>query len=569
MLPYLGCMLTNQLTFNPLNLKHVIRLFIGLLLFSTMSLAQSVTVSSPSNGATTSSPVHFVGSADGGGFPATAIRIYVDNQSVYNTNSASLDTLVPMAAGNHFVVVQAWNSTGQVFKNSMNITVSGTTTPGAAGVSVSSPADGSNVGSPVQFAASATPNSGRVIMAMRLYVDSNSAYAVNASSLSTSLGLANGGHFIVIQAWDNTGAVYKKALNINVGSNPNPSPTPNPTPAPTPPPNSPYQANLNATGQWISANSIAPDGAILYGSSKINPYFSNLAAIGMTKNPANYQQVQNWMQWYINHLNWPDKWGVYGTTYDYDYNNGAETSLNDADSTDSYAATFLSVAWAYYSTGDPNAQSFVKTLAYQLDAIGQVIVLTQNSDGLTWAKPDYQIKYLMDNCEAYRGLRDLAQLFGSAFNDAGKQQYYNAKADLMLQGINGMWMNGAWAVYKDGIDRLIGPNMGTWYPDASSQMFPVMQDVISPSDPRSKQVYNQLLSAWPGWANLSFNSQDPFPWVMIADAAAVMGDTGRVNTYISNIQNQYVNNGFPWPFYSMEAGWFMRLNAYMLGRRPN
>ncbi len=530
-----------------------------------MSFAQSISISSPSNGATVSSPVHFVGSANGGSFPVTAVRIYADNQSVYTTNSATMDTMVPMANGNHFVVVQAWNSSGQVFKAPMNITVSGVTTAGGAGVSVSSPADGSTVGSPVQFVASATPTSGRVITAMRIYADSQSAFAVNASSLNTSLNLANGGHFIAIQAWDNTGAVYKKTLNITVGSNPNPTPTPSPTPAP----NSPYQANINATGQWIGAHSIAPDGAILFGDAKINPYFSNLAGIGMTRNPANYGQVQNWMQWYINHLNWPDKWGLYGTTYDYDYNNGAETSLNDADSTDSYAATFLSLAWAYYSTGDANAQSYVKTLSYQLDAIGNVLVQTQNPDGLTWAKPDSQIKYLMDNCEAYRGLRDLASLFGAAFNDAGKQQYYNSKADLMLQGIQGMWMNGTWAVYKDGIDRLIGPNFGTWYPDATSQMFPVMQDVISPSDPRSQQVYNQLLNTWPGWANLSFNSQDPFPWVMIADAAAVMGDTGRANTYITNIQNQYVNNGFPWPFYSMEAGWFMRLNAYMLGKRPN
>src|SRR5947209_5607862 len=155
-------MFKKHTNFNPLNLKNVAGLFIGLLLFSTMSFAQSVSVSSPSNGATVSSPVHFVGSADGGGFKTTAIRIYADNQSVYTTNSASLDTMVPMAAGNHFVVVQAWNSSGQVFKSSMNINVSTVTTTGGAGVSVSSPADGASVGSPVQFAALATPNSGRV-----------------------------------------------------------------------------------------------------------------------------------------------------------------------------------------------------------------------------------------------------------------------------------------------------------------------------------------------------------------------------------------------------------------------
>lgn len=333
-------------------------------------------------------------------------------------------------------------------------------------------------------------------------------------------------------------------------------------------PSGPYQANITATARWFAANTVAPDGAILYGASVINPYYSNLAAIGLTKDPGSYGIVQHWMEWYINHLNWPDKWGLYGTTYDYDYNNGAESSHNNADSTDSYAATFLSLAWAYFSTGDGNAQSYVRTLSSQLDAIGQVLVKTQQPDGLTWAKPDYQIKYLMDNCEAYRGLRDLAQIFQYAFNDLSKVQYYNAKADLMLQGINGLWMGNSWAVYKDGVGVLTAPNFGTWYADASSQLFPVMQGVIPPSDGRSQQVYNSFNGAWPGWPNLSFNSQDSFPWVMIGAAAAVMGDTSRVNTYLNNIQSRYQSAGFPWPFYNMEGGWYMRLNAYMMGRRP-
>jgi hypothetical protein len=360
------------------------------------------------------------------------------------------------------------------------------------------------------------------------------------------------------------------------GSSAAPSPTPTPTPAPAPAasptpapaPSGPYGNNITATAQWFAANTLAPDGAILYGSSMINPYYSNLAAIGLTRNPGSYGIVEHWMEWYINHLNWPDKWGLYGTMYDYDYNNGAETSHNDADSTDSYAATFLSLAWEYFSTGDPNAQSYVRTLSSQLDAIGQVIVKTQQSDGLTWAKPSYQIKYLMDNCEAYRGLRDLAQVFQNAFNDTAKAQYYNSKADLMLQGINGMWMGNAWAVYKNGIGALIAPNFGIWYADATSQLFPVMQGVISPGDGRSQQVYNRFNGAWPGWPTLSFNSQDPFPWVMIAGTAAVMGDTGRVNTYLNSIHNKYVSQGFPWPFYDMEGGWYMRVNAYMMGRRP-
>lgn len=345
-------------------------------------------------------------------------------------------------------------------------------------------------------------------------------------------------------------------------------PPPPPAPAPAPSPSGPYQSNITVAAKWFAANTVAPDGAILYGSSEIIPYYSNLAAIGLTRDPDSYGIVQRWMEWYINHLNWPDKWGLNGTTYDYDYNNGAEVSHNNADSTDSYAATFLSLAWAYFNTGDANAQSYVRTLSSQLDAIGQVLVLTQQPDGLTWAKPDYQIKYLMDNCEAYRGLRDLALIFQNAFNDDSKAQYYNSKADLMLQGINGMWLNESWAVYKDGVGRLAAPNYGTWYADATSQLFPMMQGVISPSDGRSQQVYDKFNAAWPGWPVLSFNRQDPFPWVMIAGGATVMGDTSRVNTYLNTVNQRYAAKGFPWPWYSMEAGWYMRLNAYMMGKRP-
>lgn len=172
-------------------------------------------------------------------------------------------------------------------------------------------------------------------------------------------------------------SVPSTSANPPTSSATTPSPSLTPSPAPTPPPSGPYQSNITAAAHWLAANAVAPDGAILYGSSQINPYYSNLAAIGLTRDPGSHGIVQRWMEWYIRHLNWPDQWGLHGTTYDYDYNNGAEVSHNNADSTDSYAGTFLSLAWAYFSTGDANAQSYVRTLSSQLDAIGQVLVLTQ------------------------------------------------------------------------------------------------------------------------------------------------------------------------------------------------
>lgn len=329
-----------------------------------------------------------------------------------------------------------------------------------------------------------------------------------------------------------------------------------------------YQTDLTATSHWMASHSTLPDGAILYGSDKIIPYYSNIAALGWAKDPTRYSAVQAWMQWYLNHLNWPDQWGLYGTVYDYNVSGSVETSTGDADSTDAYAATFLSLAWAVYRTGDPSAQAYVKSLEYQLDVIGGVIVLTQQGDGLTWAKPNYQIKYLMDNCEAYRGLRDLALLFEYAFNDSTKQAYYNGRADMMLQGIEAMWLGSSFGIYKDALGQQPVPTWSTWYPDATAELFPVLMGVIAPSDPKAAQVYAEFNNAWPDWPNLSFNSQDAFPWVLVADAAAVMADTNRVTTYTETIESKYVNSGFPWPWYSAEAGWFIRLDSYMLGRGP-
>jgi len=53
------------------------------------------------------------------------MRIYVDNLSVYLVSASSLNTSVTMSAGTHSVVVQAWDSTGAVFKAPLSLTVSG------------------------------------------------------------------------------------------------------------------------------------------------------------------------------------------------------------------------------------------------------------------------------------------------------------------------------------------------------------------------------------------------------------------------------------------------------------
>ena len=90
--------------------------------------AVGVTVCSPASGSTVSSPVRFTAAAKST-LPITAMRIYIDNVSAYLVSAASLDVSLAVASGTHNVVVQAWDSSGVVFKTPLSIRVSAAPTP--------------------------------------------------------------------------------------------------------------------------------------------------------------------------------------------------------------------------------------------------------------------------------------------------------------------------------------------------------------------------------------------------------------------------------------------------------
>jgi hypothetical protein len=102
-------------------LKNAIRLLIVTFGLATAAFA-GVTVSSPTAGTTQASPVHFVASATSTS-SITGMRVYVDNVSVYALSGSKIDTSIAMSAATHSVVVQAWDTTGAVFKQALTITV--------------------------------------------------------------------------------------------------------------------------------------------------------------------------------------------------------------------------------------------------------------------------------------------------------------------------------------------------------------------------------------------------------------------------------------------------------------
>jgi hypothetical protein len=94
--------------------------------------------------------------------------------------------------------------------------------PAVAGVTVTSPSNGANVGTSVHFvASSSSPSCAKGVSAMGIYTSPGVlAYVVNGAKLDTSLTLASGTRYPVVQEWDNCNSSSKVQLTLNVGGTP-------------------------------------------------------------------------------------------------------------------------------------------------------------------------------------------------------------------------------------------------------------------------------------------------------------------------------------------------------------
>jgi len=95
------------------------------------SNATGLSVSSPANNSTVSSPVPFAAQASTAACAQgiAAMGVYVDNKLAYSTNGSSIQTSVAISTGKHYVVVQAWDKCGGAIKTPLTITVQATTQP--------------------------------------------------------------------------------------------------------------------------------------------------------------------------------------------------------------------------------------------------------------------------------------------------------------------------------------------------------------------------------------------------------------------------------------------------------
>lgn len=303
-----------------------------------------------------------------------------------------------------------------------------------------------------------------------------------------------------------------------------------------------------------------PGGAITQtpDSDTVIPYFGNLAARSLVD--IDPSRAKDYISWYLDHLNFPDRWGLYGTIYDYKVRGNTLEPTRNYDSADSYASTFLSlVAYYHKKTGD---SSFIRENLDLINQVADVIVNLQDKDGLVFVKPASRTKYLMDNAENYRGITDWASTLEElGFHD--KAASYRKVAEAIRDGIQRVLYDPATGKYAWSYSPLGKrlPKRGKWYPDGVSQVYLLSCGVLDPGDPRAIRIWQEFNAEFPGW-ELGVKN-DRFPWGTIAVAAYMMNDSEKARRYLEWAMRAFVTQGRPYPWYVLESSSFITLESLL------
>ncbi len=212
------------------------------------------------------------------------------------------------------------------------------------------------------------------------------------------------------------------------------------------------------------------------------------------------------------------------------------------DSDDAYAATFLSLAARYDALFNDsiwwNANvANLKNIAYRN------LAFCQKPSGLIRVFQDQTVSnndagYLMDNCQAFRALRDFAARL--AVRNDPDANYYNTVAAGVGIGIKGLYHPTQKAFRVSDLHTSVGMD---FYPDATAQVFPQAYGVTSSGlgAVQYTNAYAYLNSSKPGWETGDYHI---FPWMILGFVAARRGgiEQDKARTQILTLQNVFATN---------------------------
>ena len=178
----------------------------------------SVTICTPLNGATVTSPVKVV-AGENSSAALNSLAVWLDGVKVFVTGTQQVNTSVSMVAGRHLLAVQGMNWAKQVFTQTISVTVPPTKscTPGTTdpSVTICNPAANATVQSPVGIVA-ATRDSTANVTNMFIWVDGVKQWTGSGGSVNTSIAMPSGTHRITVQAKDSLARYFQSTVYATV-----------------------------------------------------------------------------------------------------------------------------------------------------------------------------------------------------------------------------------------------------------------------------------------------------------------------------------------------------------------
>jgi hypothetical protein len=307
------------------------------------------------------------------------------------------------------------------------------------------------------------------------------------------------------------------------------------------------------SGPYAGGFEIAPNG-------RLNWYFTNLGLLSIVQylSAADLDAyVRPYLELYLRSLN------ANCSIDDVDFPLGradpATCTRVLSDSDDSYAATLLSLA-ARYLRASGNWAWFDANKARLKDVAYRNLALAVKTNGLTSVfqaprNASNSIGYLMDNCEALRGLRDFAALLRDrADADAS---YYDGFANAIGAAVARLFKPASLAFVPG--DAYVSTDT-SFYPGATCQVFPQAFGVA--------ECQSQFDAGWaylnkfaPGWETGGY---DPYPWAILGFVAAKRGQSAQANTQLTTVEKKFTTNRSLVTI--NELGFYQRTRSVLAGR---
>ena len=284
--------------------------------------------------------------------------------------------------------------------------------------------------------------------------------------------------------------------------------------------------------QWIMQSAAGAAIATNPSKQEILPYEGNYAAWGLaaysqkTGDLTRVATAWRWLYWFASHMrsDWHYAVCQYNRAGDGSWQPepaGNSTDPCDTDSTDATAGVFMNAVLAAWQV-DP--RRYASRLAGLHTAIANAVTTiddTMSADGLTQATPSWPVEYLMDNAEAYGGLRAAVQI-AKALGDESLRQHALDDAKRERQGMNTVLWNPAnqsydWAKHLDHDMESVPCRWNILYPDAVEEAWAVAYRV-----PTTKAVSRHLMDQFWDPGNHG-DWKDPNAQDWYYDAAACRG----------------------------------------------